>query len=93
MTTNNHTIYRVDFNAVDPQTWNVLGDVDDAEGALSPEAGDYVLLVDPEGNRCYAWIERVDAGLLEFELDKSTWRSGDQQLTLPNLPVAAPRVA
>jgi hypothetical protein len=79
----NTAIYRVDFNAVHPQTWHVLGTVESAERVqLPPQVGDYVLLVDGEHNQCWAWITSVDDERLQFELNEATWRSGDEQFDL-----------
>lgn len=80
------SIYRVDFNAVDPETWQVLGTLDGVQHAqpVQPRPGDRVLLMDAEGNRCVALIASVDDDRLRFDLDEATWRSGPEQMQIEN---------
>jgi hypothetical protein len=92
MTRANTAIYRVDFNTVHPDTWNVLGTTEDMEqyGHLVPSIGQTVLLVDGEGNRCLAQVVAIDEDLLQFELDRSTWQSGDDQVSISSTLVIGP---
>jgi hypothetical protein len=76
----NVAVYRVDFSTVHPETWHVLGSIQDAEQSDIPaEVGDRVLLADHEHNRCWAWVAAVDGDLLQFALDESTWQPGDAE--------------
>lgn len=98
MTNPNLVSYKVDFNAVHPVSWNVLGAADGTDQSrLSPQVGDQVLLYDAEGNHCSGWIAEVADGLLQFRLDETTWRSGAEQIQIANAAsrslTAAPSVA
>jgi hypothetical protein len=80
------SIYRVDFNTVDPETWQVLGTADSVlhTQPVQPHPGDPVVLMDAEGNRCRALIASVDGDLLRFDLNEGTWSSSPEQVQLAN---------
>ena len=68
-------IYQVDFNSVEPWTWDVRCPRDRILfRATPPILHESVLLRDAEGNECWAWITAITERLLHFRLDLSTWR-------------------
>jgi hypothetical protein len=70
-------IFRVDFSNVAPDGRMVKAALPHASSPRVPEEGEYVFLMDAEGNRCHGWIKRVQ-GLIAFvELDEASWISGD----------------
>jgi hypothetical protein len=71
-------IFTVDFNNVGDDGRLVKGALERRSSLLIPEVGAYVILHDPEGNRCCAWIERIQGPLAFFRLDDATWVSGEE---------------
>ena len=70
-------IFTVDFNNVADDGRLVKGALHRRSSSLMPETGAYVILKDPEGNRCLAWVHRIDGPIVFFDLDDSTWASGE----------------
>jgi|SRR5664279_2277948 hypothetical protein len=74
--------FEVDFNNFDKGGKLLKGSLWHASGHRMPRAGERALLHDGEGNRCWATIRDVRSGVMVlFELDDSTWVSGEQATT------------
>jgi hypothetical protein len=68
-------IFRVDFNNVHGEL--IKGSLPHASQARIPHEDERVLLRDWEGNQCYAWVQELRGQIVYFELDLTTWTSGD----------------
>jgi hypothetical protein len=82
------TIFRVDFNSVDPDSWLVLGAISDASPPRRPDLGERVWLVDGEGNGCAGIVRLVEDEIVHFELEEATWTQGET-LSFNGIPKSA----
>ncbi len=73
--------YRVDFNHFDKTGEFLKGSLWHGSSHRIPRSGERVLLCDGEGNRCWAFVKDVQGVMVRFELDDSTWVSGEQLAT------------
>lgn len=73
--------FEVDFNNFDKKGELLKGSLWHASGHRIPRAGERALLRDGEGNRCWATVRDVRGVIVHFELDDSTWVSGEQSAT------------
>jgi len=56
-------------------------------GLIRVEVGDYVQVLDEEGNTCLAFVEEVtDAGVIRLKLDWSTWMYAPPHPELSSVP-------
>jgi hypothetical protein len=73
--------YKVDFNHFDKDGEFLKGSLWHGSSRRIPKPGERVLLCDGEGNRCWASVRDVHGVIVRFELDDSTWVSGEQSET------------
>jgi hypothetical protein len=73
--------FKVDFNHFDKGGKLLKGSLWHGSGHRVPTPGQRVLLYDGEGNRCWATVHDVRGVILRFDLDDSTWVSGERSST------------
>lgn len=66
-------ILRVDFNAVNRRDNRLSALLRYAMGSGRPEIGDWVWLMDGDGNGCLGRVVEVNGGLVKVEPNWSTW--------------------
>lgn len=66
-------IFRVDFNAVDRRNNRLSALLRYAMGSGRPEIGDWVWLMDGDGNGCLGRVVEVNGVLIKAEPNWSTW--------------------
>jgi hypothetical protein len=72
-------VFHVDFNNFDRGGKYLKGSLWHASGSHRiPRQGERAVLRDGEGNRCWAVVHDVKGVIVRFELDDSTWVSGEQ---------------
>lgn len=71
-------VFRVDFNNYDAEGRYVKGSLYHGLSRRIPRTHERVFLKDGEGNRCWAWVRDKRGVILYFELDPSTWVSGEE---------------
>jgi hypothetical protein len=74
-------VFRVDFNNFDAGGKYVKGSLYHGLSRRIPRVRERVFLQDGEGNRCWAWVADKRGVILYFELDASTWVSGERSET------------
>jgi hypothetical protein len=69
-------VFRVDFNSIDDDG-RVKGSLYHGLSRRIPRIRERVFLQDGEGNRSWAWVADIRGVVLYFELDGTTWVSGE----------------
>lgn len=71
-------IYRADFNVFDEHGKLLKTSLYHGYSRRTPRLGERAILKDAEGNTCWGTFRESRGVLLFFELDDSTWVSGDE---------------